>query len=91
MYDQPYNALRVMLNGIGGMVYGHGYTAQQIADVYQHIASSELHSQHLAYYGEQVRKENGARNAAQRILDCLRSLRSPAQSEAQQALVEQAS
>lgn len=64
MYDQPNNALRVALNGLGGMLYEDGYTAQEIAAVYSHISTSELHREHLAYYREQTRLQDGVRNAA---------------------------
>ncbi len=67
MYDQPNNAVRVALNGLGGMLYEEGYTAEEIVAVYRHISMSDLHREHLAFYREQTLAQDGARNAAKAI------------------------
>ena len=77
MYDQPNNGLRVVLNGVGGMLYGDGYTATEIAAVYQHLTDSELHRQHLAYYRDLTSEHNGAVTAAKAIADCVQQHLSP--------------
>jgi len=71
MYDQPNNALRVALNGVGAMLYDDGYTADEVVTVYQHLKSSEVHCEHLAYYCDQVRKQDGAENAAHAIMNAV--------------------
>lgn len=62
--DQPRNALRVVMNGLGGLLAGAAYTGEDIAVTYHELAASELHQQCRAHYAEQVRGEDGAANAA---------------------------
>jgi UDP:flavonoid glycosyltransferase YjiC (YdhE family) len=68
MYDQPMNAIRVALNGVGGMLYNDAYSGREIAEVYRFIEASELHRERLEYYGNLVRAGNGARQAAELIV-----------------------
>lgn len=82
MYDQPSNALRVTLNGLGGMLYEDGYDPSAIAAVYSHLTTSELHRERLAWFGEQTRSQDGAVNAAQAIAECAREQHAPARTRA---------
>lgn len=68
--DQPRNALRVLLNGLGGMLQGEGFTSTGIAELYRDLADNELHRDCLGHYSAAVRAEDGAGNAA-RLLETL--------------------
>jgi rhamnosyltransferase subunit B len=70
MYDQPMNGLRVALNGLGGMLYDDGYNGAEIANVYRHISTSELHRERIAHYGALTRAQDGAASAAALISTC---------------------
>jgi len=67
MYDQPNNGLRAAFNGIGGVLYDAGYSASQIASVYRHLSSKDMHRRYLKHYRDLTRAENGAVNAAREI------------------------
>lgn len=62
--DQPKNALRVLMNGLGGALQGEEYTSAGIVDLYRHVTSSQLHLACLEHYARQVRGEEGAASAA---------------------------
>lgn len=62
MYDQPANAVRVMMFGLGGSVFPEAFFADRIADILLHIENSQQHQEMLAYYSDLVRKEDGVEN-----------------------------
>jgi len=73
MYDQPGNALRVAQNGVGGMLYDNGYTAEGIASIYGYLRENEMQRECLAYYSAKIRDEDGAGNAMRIIEACAES------------------
>jgi rhamnosyltransferase subunit B len=68
--DQPRNALRVLLNGLGGVLQGAGYNARGIAGLCREIEASEVHRQCLAQAAAEARAQDGAECAA-RVLEDL--------------------
>lgn len=62
--DQPRNALRVLMNGLGGLLSGDAYTGEDIAATCRQLEGSELHRNCREHYGELVRGDDGAAQAA---------------------------
>lgn len=76
--DQPKNALRVLMNGLGAVLQGEGYASAGIVDLYRHVSSSELHLSCLDHHARQVREEDGAAIAAARLEELAASLNAAA-------------
>lgn len=62
--DQPRNALRVLMNGLGGLLNAEAYTGGDIAATCRQLEGSELHRSCREHYGELVRGDDGAVHAA---------------------------
>ncbi len=69
--DQPRNALRVLLNGLGGVLQGEGYSSSGIANLCRELEGGEVQQECLRFYGAAVRAEDGAQNAARVLLELL--------------------
>jgi rhamnosyltransferase subunit B len=70
--DQPRNALRVLMNGLGGLLQGDGYTGPGIAALLNDIEASEVHRQCLAQAAAALREDDAAETAAALLIDCAR-------------------
>jgi rhamnosyltransferase subunit B len=65
--DQPRNAIRVVMNGLGGALYGEAYTPEDIAATCRHLETSETHIECRRHYAQLMHEGDGAREAAAMI------------------------
>ncbi len=62
--DQPRNGLRLVMNGLGGLLFPDAWTGPEIAATCQQLATSEMHVQYRRHFAELARSEDGAATAA---------------------------
>lgn len=67
MYDQPANAVRVMMFGLGGSLFPDAFQADNVANILFHLESNPKNQELLAYYSQLVRSENGVNNCCEKI------------------------
>lgn len=82
MNDQYRNALRILLNGLGGVVYQGGFVGDNIERLYNDLQSSEVHRENLSHLSQCVRGEDGAANAGNCLLDSIGKMPTDHKSEA---------
>jgi rhamnosyltransferase subunit B len=72
MYDQPANAIRVMMYGLGGSVAPASYDADTVARILLHIEQNPKHCEYLQYYSNLVLHEDGVANCCAHIEEYLK-------------------
>jgi rhamnosyltransferase subunit B len=67
MYDQPANAVRVMMFGLGGSIFPDAFHADAVANILFHIEHNPKNQELISYYSESVRNEDGVGNCCKII------------------------
>jgi len=85
--DQHRNALRVLLNGVGGMAYGDGFNSDNVATIYAGMKSSEHHRSCLAHYSQELKSDDGSGAAAKVLLDVLKKRYRPIHADDEETVI----